>query len=573
MKKTKWNLFLFFILSLAGFFGFNYSCLAEENIIINEILIGGDSASEEFIELYNPTSSDIDLEKLPLKLHTINSKGADTNKTLRFINSEIKSHGFFLIASDDYQEKFGDLLAVDATYSASLVSNGAVYISTSSAKDTSVLDLVCWGLSSKCSLGLENITEYSLEKIDASSWQKSYVSGGTPGEKNSTKPAPKIYSDKIYISELLPNPSDQDEKKEFIELFNNSSAEIDLEGWILKDKTSSKYIFPKNNLIKAGEYLVIYSADYSFALNNSGKEEVMLLSPDEKIISFVAYSGTAKENYSYSFDGSKWKWTEFLTPGEENKFADYSGKISIVSLSPNPKGKDTKEWIEIKNGTKKEINLKNWSVATGWKKLSNHPIRKDFKIKPGKSKKLTRKICAFILNNSKNKIELRDPFGETVQKIKYNRKKDKIEEDEIYQKIGKKWNWDKSNTAVKISSTNSAKSINAPVVAPAPVISEEELKLEEDRKEIENNIGSFTPEENDKEDEEENNEDFSKIETPNHLALSNPVSAFSMPEGRVLGAYDIQEINSQYLFTPPIEQKHWAEVLWEEANAWINSFL
>jgi len=45
-----------------------------DNIVISEIQIAGDSAKEEFVELYNPTENDIDLAELPLKLHIVNSK-------------------------------------------------------------------------------------------------------------------------------------------------------------------------------------------------------------------------------------------------------------------------------------------------------------------------------------------------------------------------------------------------------------------------------------------------------------------------------------------------------------------
>ncbi len=117
-------------------------------------------------------------------------------------------------------------------------------------------------------------------------------------------------------------------------------------------------------------------------------------------------------------------------------------KIRIVSLCANPQGKDTKnEWIEIKNKSRKKINLKNWSIATGWDKLYNHPIRKDFKIKAGKTKKLKHSICAFTLANSKAKIELRAPDKKVVQKIKYNHKKKPISENEIYQKVKSTWKW------------------------------------------------------------------------------------------------------------------------------------
>lgn len=117
-------------------------------------------------------------------------------------------------------------------------------------------------------------------------------------------------------------------------------------------------------------------------------------------------------------------------------------KVRIISLSANPKGIDSKdEWIEISNDTKKKVNLKGWSIATGWKKLYNHPIREDFILKPGKVKRLTRDICAFTLANKQTKIELRYPNGKIADKLKYDYGDGSIGEDEVYVKNDKKWQW------------------------------------------------------------------------------------------------------------------------------------
>ncbi len=116
-------------------------------------------------------------------------------------------------------------------------------------------------------------------------------------------------------------------------------------------------------------------------------------------------------------------------------------KVRIVSLSPNPKGRDSEnEWIEIFNSTEKKINLKNWSVATGAKNLYNHPITKNFIFKAGEQKKLTRDFCAFSLGNKQAKIELRYPNGKVADKVRYDHG-NSILEDELYQKEDNIWQW------------------------------------------------------------------------------------------------------------------------------------
>lgn len=113
------------------------------HLVISEVQIAGATANDEFIELYNPTATSIDLEALPLYLHIRNSTGTNYKKTLSFIKKIIPAKGFFLIAHTG----FASAVAPDATYqstSGNLVSNGAVYISTSATKDTEVIDMAGW---------------------------------------------------------------------------------------------------------------------------------------------------------------------------------------------------------------------------------------------------------------------------------------------------------------------------------------------------------------------------------------------------------------------------------------------
>ena len=96
---------------------------------------------------------------------------------------------------------------------------------------------------------------------------------------------------------------------------------------------------------------------------------------------------------------------------EVEKFPDL--KVRIVAVNPNPIGDDSEETIVIKNKSKKKINLKGWSLATGTseEELTNHPIHEDLKIRAGKEATIDRNDSAFSLGNQKSYIELRYPDG------------------------------------------------------------------------------------------------------------------------------------------------------------------
>jgi len=154
-----------------------------------------------------------------------------------------------------------------------------------------------------------------------------------------------------------------------------------------------------------------------------------------------------------------------ISDGSEDVFETFEIKVGsfpkeelkIVSVKANPRGKDTEhETIKIKNNSKKKINLKGWSVATGWKELYNHPINKKFVLKPGETKELTRKYSAFTLNNKQTKIELRRPDGSVASKVKYS-KKEGIQDDEVYEKMEDEWEWVGSQINTDLILTNADK--------------------------------------------------------------------------------------------------------------------
>ena len=301
-------LFLFFVLLIADFFGFLPKASASiSELFISEVAVGIENSKNEFIELKNNSSEIIDLKEFGLKLKLVSSSGKSTTKDISWNNLTIEPGGFFLFGTGSITTPF------DATYSsASLTGTGGVILID---RNNVIIDEISW-------IGLE--TDESLERIkyihgdSEDYWQKSYIFQGTPGENNSVKPEPKVYSNKVIINELFPAPASGGE--EYIEFYNPTAENLDLSGYILRDASKSgRYVFSIGTEIKSLAYLVLYKKDFMFALNNTGVESVTLFTPDEKIVSSVSYSGS-KTDVSYNFDGGGWRWSKFLTPSKKNKF-------------------------------------------------------------------------------------------------------------------------------------------------------------------------------------------------------------------------------------------------------------
>lgn len=311
---------------LAVFFvSFGYA-KTEKHIVINEILFGEkDSAKNEFIELYNPTSADIVLDGYKLAKRTKAGNESSLLSDSKFLGT-IKAGGYFVIAHPSYKEG----IAADTTYSGSSYSIAPDNSVVLYDKEKNIVDLVGYGAASSNEkrAALEVEEGVSIGRIDGDDTDDNskdfYVleesSPGNKNEKKKEKTKDKItYVSGVIINEIYPHPKLK-EDQEFIELLNMTDDNVDISKWELHDATKTgKYIFPEDANIGSKKYLAIYKKDFKFALNDSGVETIRLLDPDGEEKYKVEYKGS-KVGLSYSLDNNKWRWTKFLTPGEENIF-------------------------------------------------------------------------------------------------------------------------------------------------------------------------------------------------------------------------------------------------------------
>ena len=154
--------------------------------------------------------------------------------------------------------------------------------------------------------------------------EKNVITAPEVAEKNTTKTnspseAIEYYTSgtNVYLNEILPNPKDGSDG-EYIEIANSGAEPVDLFGWRIKDASKSKgYQFKDHTILNPGEYLEIYRPDSKISLNNSD-ESIYLYNPQNEIASSVSFAKSIK-NASYNFDGKTWKWSKYLTPGEEKQ--------------------------------------------------------------------------------------------------------------------------------------------------------------------------------------------------------------------------------------------------------------
>lgn len=129
----------------------------------------------------------------------------------------------------------------------------------------------------------------------------------------------------IFISEFLPNPEGSDEA-EFIEIFSNNEATVDLGGFVLDDADggSKSYTIPVGTIIKPGQYLAFFRTETKIALNND-KDEIRFFSPAGTLIDYADYD-SSKEGQSFILD-EQFNWQISLTPSP--------GEINVLDNVPD----------------------------------------------------------------------------------------------------------------------------------------------------------------------------------------------------------------------------------------------
>lgn len=392
-------------------------------IMINEILPNpiGDESSDEFIELYNPTNTDINLKNWFLR---------DASKTGKYVFDDviIASKSFLTIYRKDF--KFALNNSGDETVS-----------------------LVAPNTQIKSTISYRGASEDLSYNHDTPQW---YWETPTPNNQNIQNPLTKEYP-AIYLNEILPNPVGDENTDEFIEIYNPTDEIVSLKNWGITDasKTGS-YTFTTQE-IAPQSYFVIYRSDFRFALNNSGDETVSLIAPNGKIISSMSYIKT-RENISLN-RAQDWYFAE-MSPNHKNA-DDPRTKIYapllLTEVLPNPIGNEnTDEFIEIYNPNDHLMNLKYWTLRDASKTGSYTFINNAF-IAPQSYFVIYRKDFSFALNNGKETVSLIAPNEKIMSSTTYKKAREGVSYN--FEQSTQTWRWSKYLTPNKENTFNNLPTI------------------------------------------------------------------------------------------------------------------
>lgn len=152
---------------------------------------------------------------------------------------------------------------------------------------------------------------------------------------------PTTVATTVQITEIMPNPEEDEASSEWIEIQNTGTETINLAGLLLDDSEdgSSPFELPET-ILEPLEFAIFYRSESSLALNNSS-DSVRILTPQETVLDEVEYEKT-KEGLSYQLTESlnplteektlDWKWNT-PSPGTEN-IATYTLTTTVIEFTP-----------------------------------------------------------------------------------------------------------------------------------------------------------------------------------------------------------------------------------------------
>ncbi len=130
------------LLFLAVIFNFsqNASAAPATNVVISEIQIAGATSNDDFVELYNPTSSDINLGDIRLVKRS-SSGATDTDIIVFNASDTIKAHGYYLWCNT----ALNATLTCDKTSSDTISNNNSIGLRSEPVNTGALIDSVTLG--------------------------------------------------------------------------------------------------------------------------------------------------------------------------------------------------------------------------------------------------------------------------------------------------------------------------------------------------------------------------------------------------------------------------------------------
>ena len=390
IKKILKKRVSFFVLISLLFFPLCFAFGAEaDHLIITEIQIAGDETANDFIEIYNPTDSEIDISKFQIRKKTEKAKEGnnESDPIIEFSEgTKVNSKDYFLWANSE--NGYANLINADISSEKKLSSDNSIALLDNSGTkiaERKIIDAVGWGGGNANSFFEGSLFSQGINKNK--SLERKRING--------------IYKDT--------NNNDID-----FEINENSSPTS-------SDQSKTKNISAPISADAGGDVISLEGEEIAFDASNS--------TGDIKEYFWNFGDGTTGSgktiSHKYNFPGEY--FISLKVSNEENessvliKITIFSSSIFISEFLPNPEGGDSgKEWAEIVNESKQIQNISGWGISDSGEK-SDFTFSEGSYISPQGFLYLSSSLTKISLSNNGGSFFLFYPSGDICQEIKYGK--------------------------------------------------------------------------------------------------------------------------------------------------------
>lgn len=335
-------------------------------VLITEVQVGVEVASHEFIELYNTTTTDLDLTNWQLEYLSAAHSASQPAKphSLITLSGSLRAQSYALFSFHGYLSDQADAQFGLGDNNGKLAKSGGVVRLVSAADEPSQIDCIRWGGPAEPINGCDRLPSlpeddsYSIQRpLTGQTYNKAAgVANTTPispqaggylpvnQPTTTTDPVPTTDTEPtgaescqgLSLSELLPNPTGRDLGNEFIELYNASGQAQSLDGCQLQ-AGSKQYDFTEGQVVEAGSYRAFSDQVTKIHLLNSGGR-VSLNGPTGQV-DVVDYA-KLPTGQALAKQGDSWLATTTPTPGAANQINSSSTTDTDTIQPDQARGKN-----------------------------------------------------------------------------------------------------------------------------------------------------------------------------------------------------------------------------------------
>lgn len=311
-----------------------------DHLVVNEVYYDVDGShgvetDNEWVEIYNPTSSAVNLRDWEIcdgiSCDTIALADLDIPANgYAVVTKEASTWGFWTVPGSAVKIALGSTIGNGLSNTGDrliLKDDGGVEIDAMSyGSDTTQLNPACPDVSEGHSLARKP----AGQDLDLSSDFED-LSNPNPGTNPHT----------VVMNEIMPNPTGDDgahmPSGEWVELYNYGEYDIDLSDWKIRDGDGDELDIKDSNTdigsteIKAGEKLVVYrNGDDDFDLEDDG-DTISLIDEKDLIKDSHKFEATPEGKTIARFPDAVGPWIDpDGTPGEENKMNENEMEQQIL---------------------------------------------------------------------------------------------------------------------------------------------------------------------------------------------------------------------------------------------------